>query len=314
MTFTTTRRCRLAILLSCLLLCLTAFTACSGETGSQGSIGNESGNDMGTGGESSIGGDGSSALSYYTVALDGNAYTTSQPDAVAVDGSALVLTKAGTYRLTGERQGQIRVRVAKTEEVTLILDGLTVTSEASAAMYIESADRVYIEVPEGKTATLTDAETYVFPAGEDKPNACLYGSDDLTFRGQGTLMVNGRYNNGIGCKNDIVIESGTVIVGAPNNTIKGNGSVTVTGTANVTVTQGEDGIKSDSIKADKGYILIDGNAVVDITCSDDALQAISYITVAKTAKVTYQCGDAPTNCDGVTNVADGSMTEKTQGN
>ncbi len=304
--------CKLAILLGCTLLCIGLITACSGDIETPGeSTSTPSGNTDSTdnGGDSSSGED-TTTGSYYTITLDGNAYTTTAGDAIAVDGSTLVLIKGGTYRLSGERQGQIRVRVAKTEEVTLILDGLTVSCADSAALYVESADRVYIEVPEGKTATMTDAASYVFPVGVDKPNACIYGSDDLTFRGQGTLTVNGNYNNGIGCKNDIVIESGTIIVGGSNNAIKGNGSVTVTGTAHVTVTEGEDGIKSDSLTADKGYVLIDGNAVVDITCSDDALQAVSYITVGETARVTYTCGGDPTNCDGVTNVVEGSMVAK----
>ncbi len=290
-----------------LLLCLATATACSGDTVEPETPGEET-NAPSPSDNTSPSGDNNTA--HYTITCNGNAYTTSQGDAVAVDGSALVLIKAGTYRLSGERQGQIRVKVAKTEEVTLILDDLTVTCANSAALYIQSADRVYIEVPEGKTATMTDAASYVFPAGEDKPNACIYGSDDLTFRGQGTLTVNGNFNNGIGCKNDIVIESGTIIAGGANNAIKGNGSVTVTGSANLTVTKGEDGIKSDSLTIDKGYVLIDGNAVVDITCTDDALQATSYVTVTESARVTYTCGGDPTNCDGVTNVAEGSMAAK----
>lgn len=313
---TTTNRRRSAILcLACILLCLSTITACSDVSTDTGNNARDTDTNTGTGSGSTTGasdaGDDATAITYYTISLDGNTYTTSQPDAVDVDGSALVLVKGGTYRLSGERQGQIRVRVEKTEEVTLILDGLTVTSANSAALYVESADRVYLEVPEGKTATLTDAESYVFPDGADKPNACLYGSDDLTFRGPGTLVVNGNYNNGIGCKNDIVMEGGTIRVSAPNNAVKGNGSVTVTGNANLTILQGEDGIKSSSTKENKGYVLIDGNAVVDITCADDAIQAVSYITVAATAKVTYQCGDDPTNCDGVINVAEGAMVERT---
>ena len=245
----------------------------------------------------------------YTVTFNGTEYTTDAKSAVATDGKHIVLVKGGVYRLTGERTGQIQVSVAKTERVTLILDGLTVRSENSAALYIRSADTVCIEVPEGKTSTLSDGASYIFEnINETKPNACIYGEDDLVFRGKGTLIVTGSYNNAIGCKNDIVMTAGTVIVTAANNGVKGNGSVTLTGTASLTVTRAEDGIRADSTDPGKGWVRIEGQANAYITCTDDAIQALTSVTVSAGAHVYYDCEGQVIRCDGVTDVFEGTVS------
>ncbi len=67
-------------------------------------------------------------------------------------------------------------------------------------------------------STATDAKTYVFSdPTETKPNACLYAGCDLKIKGKGSLIVEGNYNNGIGCKNDLEISNGQITVSAPNN-------------------------------------------------------------------------------------------------
>ncbi|MBE6694319.1 MAG: carbohydrate-binding domain-containing protein [Ruminococcaceae bacterium] len=245
-----------------------------------------------------------------TLTFSGMKCTPSVSGAVSVSEGAFLISRAGTYTLTGDlSNGQIRVAVAKTEEVTLIFNGFTASSSTTAPIYIMSADKVTIELAAGTVNTLEDAEVYVFsnPA-ETKPNACIYSSDDLTIKGDGTLIVTANYNNGIGGKNDVRIRGGNVTVTAPNNIIKGNDSVTITG-ATVKLSGGEDAIKTDNIdEQGKGYILIGEGAKVTIECTDDALQADQALTVDATAKISGTCGGDAINCPGVINVADGAVT------
>ena len=222
----------------------------------------------------------------------------SDTSAVTVTDSAYVIVKPGTYELSGTlKNGQVRVSVDKTEDVTLILNNLTATSLTSAPLYIESCNKINIELASGSVNTLTDARVYVYPdANTTKPNACLYSSDDMDIGGSGTLIVNGNYNNGIGCKNDLKIEGGNITVTAPNNILKGNDSITVEA-GKLTLSGGEDAIKSDVLdRMDKGFVLIMAGAVVDINCSDDALQASVSITVEKGAVITGTAGGDLTNC------------------
>lgn len=242
--------------------------------------------------------------------FNGNQLNTSVQDTgITVEGGAFVITRGGSYELKGDLSGgQIKVAVGKTAEVELILNNFTATCNTSAPLYIDSADKATIVLAAGSVNTLTDATMYQFanPA-EDKPNACIYSSDDLTIEGKGTLIVNGNYNNGIGCKNDLRIKEGTITVSAPNNIIKGNDSVEIE-EATLKLSGGEDAIKADTTdRTDKGYILIGAGAKVEINCIDDAIQASVSITVSAGATIIGNCGGDALNCPGTINADETAM-------
>ena len=236
----------------------------------------------------------------------------SDTSAVNVSGKVYTIVKPGTYNISGTMaDGQIRVDIAKTEKATLVLNNFTGSCSDSAVIYVVSADEVYIDMEKDSVNTLTDGISYVFenPA-DDKPNACIYSSDDLTIKGGGTLNVIGNYNNGIGCKNDIDIKNGVVNVTAVKNAIKGNDSVTVRGDAEVNVLGAKDAIKSDTTDKDgKGFIHIIEEAKVTVTCSDDALQATQNVTITSGATLTVQSAKTDVNCDGTVNIDEGCITK-----
>ena len=235
--------------------------------------------------------------------------TSVQDTGITVDGSAFVITRGGSYELRGDLSGgQIRVAVGKDAEVELILNNFTASNNTSAPLYIESTNEVTIFLAAGSVNTLTDATLYQYanPA-EDKPNACLYSSDDMKIEGTGTLNINGNYNNGIGCKNDLRIKDCTLNITAPNNMLKGNDSVEIEN-ATVKLSGGEDAIKSDTAdRTDKGYILIASGSKVEINCIDDALQAAMSITVEAGCTVTGTCGGDALNCPGTINASETAM-------
>lgn len=243
-----------------------------------------------------------------TITLTGSGYTSSKSGVVSASGNVLSIVKGGIYKVSGTLDNaQLRIAVEKTERVDLIFEGVSITNKTSAPLYIDSADKVSLELKAGTENTLTDAKTYIFPEGEDKPNACIYSSEDLTIKGEGTLTVNAYYNNGIGTKNDLKIKSGNVIVTAANNALKGNQSVTIEG-GSVTL-KGADGIKSDSLLEGEGIISILGGTV-NITAGDDGIQAVTDITIAEGASVTVNAADKDINSDGTTNIAAGALISK----
>ena len=242
--------------------------------------------------------------------FNGNQLSTSVQDTgITVDGGAFVITRGGSYEFRGDLSGgQIKVAVPKTEQVELIFNNFTASCNTSAPLYIESADKATIVLAAGSVNTLTDATLYQFanPA-EDKPNACIYSSDDLTIKGTGTLNVNGNYNNGIGCKNDLRIKDCTLNVTGVNNILKGNDSVEIEN-ATVKLSGGEDAIKSDTAdRTDKGYILITAGSKVEINCIDDAIQATMSITIEAGCAITGTCGGDVLNCPGTINADEGAM-------
>ena len=253
---------------------------------------------------------GATAPTTIVLTFNGNQLSTSVQDTgITVESGAFVITRGGSYELKGDlSNGQIKVAVPKTEQVELIFNNFTASCNTSAPLYIESADKATIMLAAGSVNTLTDATLYVFPnPAEDKPNACIYSSDDLTIKGTGTLNVNGNYNNGIGCKNDLRIKDCTLNVTGVNNILKGNDSVEIEN-ANVKLSGGEDAIKSDTAdRTDKGYILISAGAKVEINCIDDAIQATMSITVEAGCTVTGNCGGDALNCPGTINADEAAM-------
>ena len=253
---------------------------------------------------------GTTAPTTIVLTFNGNQLSTSVQDTgITVEGGAFVITRGGSYELKGDlSNGQIKVAVPKTEQVELILNNFTASCNTSAPLYIESADKATIVLAAGSVNTLTDATLYQYanPA-EDKPNACIYSSDDMTIKGTGTLNVNGNYNNGIGCKNDLRIKDCTLNVTGVNNILKGNDSVEIEN-ATVKLSGGEDAIKSDTAdRTDKGYILITAGSKVEINCIDDAIQATMSITVEAGCAITGTCGGDVLNCPGTINADEGAM-------
>lgn len=240
----------------------------------------------------------------YAIVFDGASATSNYASGVTVSAGTVTITAAGTYTVKGTAtDGNIIVSVAKTEKVTLVLSGVDITSTTTAPIFVASADKVHIVLADGTTNTLTDPAEYVYEGTETKPNACLYSKDDIEIEGSGKLVVNANFNNGIGCKNDIKITGGTIVVSAENNAIKGNDSVQISGGA-ITITKCDDGIKTDNeTEENKGYITIE-DCTISITASDDGIVCNRLLTIKSTAKITYNVKGKPYSSDaGTTDVA-----------
>ncbi len=214
----------------------------------------------------------------------------------------VAITEAGTYVLSGVLEdGQITVDVGSTAKVQLVLHGVDISCSDSAAIYIQNADKTVITLAEGTTNTLTDSST----SGANDMDGCIYSKDDLTINGTGALIVNGNWNNGIDCSNDLKIISGELTVSAVNNGIKGNDSVSIKG-GNIIVNSQDDGVKSDgNDDSTQGCFYMEGGAL-HISAGDDGIRALTDVTVTA-GKITVSAKDKEINCDGTTHIADGCL-------
>ena len=217
---------------------------------------------------------------------------------VTIEGGTVKIACGGEYDFSGSYSGndaQILVASPKTDTtVYLNMKGLTLTNTADAPIYVQKSNKTFVVAKNGTTNTFTDAATrikkysYTNDAGQaktDTTGACIYSKDDLTIKGEGTLIVKANYNNGIHTSNDLRIKNGLITVNAKNNGLKGKGSVAISGgTINITTTEG-DGIKSDTddatdLKDGKGSIEITGGSIT-ITSAFDGLSANNAVTIAK---------------------------------
>ncbi len=228
-------------------------------------------------------------------------------EGAALDGNVMKITMAGTYVLSGDFSGTVAVEAEKTDDVHLILDGASISSPDSAAIYGVCSDKIVITLAENTENTLSDGTSYFVNKG-DEPNACIFSDDDLTVNGTGKLNVTGNCNNGIGSKNDLRIVSGDITVTAVKNALKGNDSVVIGG-GTLVLGAGKDAVKSDNeTEAERGYVSVYGGSIT-ITAGDDGIQAVAAIEISG-GHADITAADNALNCDGRLNVKNGCVTEK----
>ena len=140
-------------------------------------------------------------------------------DGVTVSDGVITITKAGNYKLTGTYEGQIKVEAADSDMVRLVLKNATITNSTGAAINVVEADEVVIYTASGTTNTVSDGSSYADTAS-GSPDAAIYSKSELTLAGEGTLKVEGKYEEGIHTSDGVVIASGTLEVNAANTGIK----------------------------------------------------------------------------------------------
>ena len=242
------------------------------------------------------------------IVFDNDKVNADNIDGLTVGDREVKITKPGSYVFSGTwSDGQILVDVGKESEAVLVLDGVNITNTKSAPIYIKSAEKVKIELADGKDNVLTDAEFYEFEnPQENKPNACIYSRDDITIKGNGSLTVNANFNNGIGTSNDLKITGGNITVKAFNNGLKGNDSVTISG-GNIDITSEADGIKVDNTEeAHKGFVNITGGRI-KIKARNDGIDSTRSVTV-NNAEVKVSAGGENVKCEGIVNIAEGCIS------
>jgi hypothetical protein len=154
------------------------------------------------------------------IELKGDTISTEGPGA-SVNGSTVTISAAGTYQVSGIlNDGQIIVDTTDTENVTLILTGVDITSKTSAPIYVANAEKMILTLAAGSENIVTDGDTYLALDEGGEPNDAVFSKDDLTINGEGALTVNANYNNGIASKDDLKITGSTITVNAANDGIK----------------------------------------------------------------------------------------------
>ena len=199
-------------------------------------------------------------------------------DGVTVSDGVITITKAGNYRLSGTYSGQVKVEAADSDMVRLILDNATITNSTGAAINVVEADEVVIYTASGSTNTVSDGSSYSDTAS-GSPDAAIYSKSDLTLAGEGTLKVEGKYEEGIHTTDGLVSASGTLEVNAANTGIKGKDYVDILD-GTITVTASQDGIKAtNDTDGNRGWVRLSGGTV-NISAGDDGFKAERVLEIS----------------------------------
>ena len=210
------------------------------------------------------------------IGLDGSSATASAGSGISIEDGKITISDEGVYILSGSYEGMIVVDAEDTDKVQLVLDGASITSGSSAAIYVLSADKTFITLAEGSENYLENGGSFV-QIDDNDIDAVVFSKDDLTLNGSGALTVVSPAGHGIVGKDEVTITGGSYIINAADKGITGNDVIAVAA-AEIDITSGDDGLHAEHDEADKGNIYIESGKIT-IASGDDAVHASGTLTV-----------------------------------
>lgn len=215
--------------------------------------------------------------------------TSTDGSTITQNDSVYTITHAGEYTVTGLlSEGQIVVNADDNAEITIVLNGTSITCSNGSPIYIKNADNVKIKSEENTYNCIVDARAEADDnsdnSSSENGNAAIYAACDLKLVGKGALSVTGNYNNGIQSKDDISIKNVTIKVNAINNAIKGNDEVAIESGEIIAISRKGDGIKTSNSSLStkgkqKGNVIISGGNI-DIYAACDGIDAAYGVDVS----------------------------------
>ena len=211
---------------------------------------------------------------YVTLSDDG---ITGETDGVAINGQTMTITAEGTYIFSGTlSEGQIVVD-ADNAKVQIVFDNVDITCASSAAVYVKSAEKVFVTLAEGSQNTLRNTDEYV-AIDDNNIDAVIFAKSDLTLNGTGSLTIISAEGHGIVSKDDLKIIGGTYDITAAGHALSGKDSVRIADGTFI-LTAEKDGIHAENADdEEKGYIYIaDGDFT--ITSDGDGVDASNIVQI-----------------------------------
>lgn len=201
-----------------------------------------------------------------------------------IDGTDVSITAAGTYVFSGDcDNGSITVKKGVTG-VTIVLNGLTLTNDDSAAITLNKTAEASLIAAAGTTNTVADTE------GSNDENAAVKvkSGASLSISGTGALTVDGNAKNGIKGAADAVITVGEVKlnINDVNDGLSCDDELNITG-GTLSITAGGDAVKASPDTGDTenpdttslGNVTITGGTLT-LNATEDGIQADGDLTIS----------------------------------
>ena len=194
-----------------------------------------------------------------------------------IHGGDVHIVYAGRYVLSGElTDGSVIIDADGDDKIWLLLDGVSLHCEDSAAILVEQAKKVFLTLADGTENIVSGGGTYSEDAVSAKIDGAIYSRDDLTINGGGSLTVTAGYKHGIVCNDNLVITGGTIDITAAQDGIHANDSVSIAN-ADLTVSAGDDGV-TVSNDDETAWLYVESGRISIPSCYE-GLEAID-ITIA----------------------------------
>ena len=230
--------------------------------------------------------------------LEQTADTANATEVTVKSGEDITISEEGVYVISGTATDcTITVDADSTAKVQLVLDGVSITNADAPAIYVLSADKVFVTTASGSSNELTTTGEFAAIGDVTNVDGVIFAKDDLVLNGQGTLTINSSASGIVG-KDDVKVTGGTYNITATEHGIQGKDSVAIAdGTFNITagtdaihakndedLTLGYAYIAGGTFNLNGGSDGIEGYAVVQIDGGDitiDSQEAIegTYIQI-----------------------------------
>lgn len=214
------------------------------------------------------------------------------PDGVSHSSGLVYITKAGTYLLKGNLEGNIIVDKCNEQDVKLIFDNVNITSKGSSApiTFKKSNGKRIITLKENTVSTLKDSTSNF---GDSADETLIEAKTvSLTINGKGNLNLISQSisSTGIECKDELFVINANIDINTTNHGIKVDKYIHIEN-ANIGIKSKNDGIKTDitpisleeaqtfANSLENGYIYIK-NTNLNIDSGDDAILANSCIYIS----------------------------------
>jgi hypothetical protein len=211
------------------------------------------------------------------ITLDGNSVSCNSSK-VNVSGTTVTITGEGTFILRGTlNDGMIIVNAGEKDKPRIVLDGASVTSATSAALYVLQAGKVFVTLAEGKENILANGGSFT-AIDENNIDAAVFSKQDLTFNGSGSVTITSPAGHGIVCKDDLIFTGGTYTVHSASHGVDANDSLRMK-SGTLTIDAGKDGIHvEDADDAATGFVYVSGGTL-DIEAEGDGISAALYAQI-----------------------------------
>ena len=205
-------------------------------------------------------------------------YTENGSSVITLGEGDVIISEEGTYILRGSVENAVVIVDAdENAKIQLVLDGVNISNDDGAAIYVRTADKVFITLADGTVNTLENGGSYT-AIDDNNIDAVIFSKCDLTINGSGSLNITAAAGHGIVSKDDLRVTGGTVTVSAEKHGLSGKDSVRITD-ADLNITAGKDGIHSENTdKEDKGFVYI-GSGSLNIVADGDGISAGAYLQI-----------------------------------
>lgn len=207
--------------------------------------------------------------------LEQTADTSEAQNITVADGKTIEISTEGVYVISGKATDcTIKVEADDTAKVQLVLDGVSITNSDFPAIYVVSADKVFVTTTESEnTLEVTGQFT---SDGDTNTDAVIFSKDDLVLNGTGTLNITSAYGNGITSKDDLKVTGGTYNMETALDSFEANDSIAVSdGTFDINTSK--DGFHCENDEAE-GTITISGGTFT-INGKSDGIQACALLQI-----------------------------------